>query len=342
MKCNLSSNVCNNDKIKVAFIYKPSNPYYSSTYYDTTIYNFFWIALKRSNELDITYFPNEDGFDTAQLKGKFDVILLPNNYHTWTPNLIGIQNLKIPVISKTGDPHYAKKLKQFQYHEKFKIDYYFNFMAEKYFHKFYPRDFKYKTIVLGLEPSLYQSVLPFKDRIKDKILNTGQVGNIKLKSRIANRVIHPRRSNWYFYKLRTLCNQLPYVEKQTLGKEDPKKKQEKFLGNSYPLLLSKYRSAIAATTFYPTTKYWETTCAGCMTFMEVTDLNYGHYLGFEDKKTAIFINENNYRDKFQEYLQNPDDPEWEKIADAGRNYVLNNLTNDHAVKSLVALMREVI
>ena len=182
----------------------------------------------------------------------------------------------------------------------------------------------------------------FKDRIKDKILNTGQVGNIKLKSRIANRILHPRRSNWYFYKLRTLCNQLPYVEKQTLGKEDPKKKQEKFLGNSYPLLLSKYRAAIAATTFYPTTKYWETTCAGCLTFMEVTDLNYGDYLGFEDGKTAIFINEDNYQNKFLEYLQNPDDPKWEKIASEGRKYVLNNLTNETAVNSLVSLIKDVI
>ena len=74
--------------------------------------------------------------------------------------------------------------------------------------------------------------------------------------------------------------------------------------------------------------------------MEITDVNYGDYLGFVDKKNAIFINESNY--KFNEYLENPDDSEWEKIALAGREYVLNNLTNDDAVKRLVKVMKKLI
>lgn len=330
------------EKIKVAFIYKPSQPYFSPSYYDTTPYNFFWLALNRNQELDVTYFPSEDSFDVKQIDKKYDIILLPNNFPTFVPDLIGIEQSKIPVICRTGDFHYAKRYNQFQYHEKFKIDYYFNFMSEKYFYKFYPSDYKYETVIYGIEPQFFKNLKPFPQRIKDKILNTGQVGNKKLRSRIINRVIHPKRSNWYFYKLRTVCNDLPYVVKQTLGKENPEMKNKNFTGNNYYEFLSEYRAGVAATTFYPTVKYWEIPAAGCLTFMEITDVNYGDYLGFVDKKNAIFINESNYKDKFNEYMENPDDSEWEKIALAGREYVLNNLTNDDAVKRLVKVMKKLI
>jgi hypothetical protein len=330
------------DKIKVAFIYKPSNPYFSLDYYDTTIYNFYWLALKRNPEIDISYFASENDFDTSQLKNKFDIILLDGNYHNSVPNLIGINQLKIPVICRSGDPHFAKKFGTFQYHEKFKIDYYWNFMDERYWHEFYPKDYKYETIFYGIELDLFNNLKPFQDRIKDRILNTGQIGNKKLKSRIANRILNPRRSGWYFYKLRTLCNDLPYVLKQTLGKGGPALKHEKFTGNNYYQFLSQYTTAIAATTFYPTVKYWEIPAAGCLTFMEITNRNYGEYLGFKDKKTAIFINEENYKDKFQEYLENPDDSEWEKIAMQGRNYVLNEFCNDKSTDKLIKIMRKLI
>ena len=85
-------------------------------------------------------------------------------------NLIGIQNLKIPVISRVGDPHDAKRKNKFIFHEKFKIDYYFNFMDESYFYKYYPKNYNYKTIIFGLESSLYQDTKPYNDRIKNKIL----------------------------------------------------------------------------------------------------------------------------------------------------------------------------
>ena len=329
-------------KIKVAFIYKSSYGYMTTSYYDTTMYNFFMIALKRNVHLDVSYFPSQNSFDTSQLKEKFDIILLPNNNSDGTPDLIGIEHLNIPVISRTGDPHSAKRLGQFQYHEKFKINYYFNFMPESYFYKFYPKDFKYKTITWGLEPSIYQNLTPFKERIRNKILSSGQIGNIKLKSRLANRILNPRRSNWYFYKLRTMCTQLPYVEQHPWWKEDPLTKKKKFVGNDYPLLLSMYRGAIAATTFYPTIKYYEVPASGCLTFMEINEFNDAAYLGFQDKKNAIFINEKNYKYKFKEFLENPDDSQWENIANEGRSHALGKLSNDEAVKSLVSLMYELI
>jgi len=293
-------------------------------------------ALPRNKTLKITYFPADFSFDTTQLKDKFDVILLPTNHNSGTPDTLhGIEKLKIPVISRVGDPHDALKTKKIPFHEKYKIDYYFNFMHEKYFHKFYPKHFKYKTIVFGLEPTLYQKTKNFQDRIKDKILNSGAVGKSTIKSRIANRILNPKQSSWYFYKLRTICNDLPYVVHTGMIKK-------KYTHDNYQLLLSRYRAAIVATTFYPTIKYWEISAAGCLSFMEITDLNKGQYLGYEDNKTAIFINEKNYKQKFEEYLSDPDNEHWQKIAEQGRKYTLTELNNDKAVESLVELMKSLI
>lgn len=324
------------EKIKVAFIYKPSWVFLSGSHFDNTTYYFFMYALKRNSQLDVTYFPAENYFDCSKLKSKYDIILLPNNNTDGSPDkLIGINDLSIPVICRTGDPHWAKKYNQLSFHEKWKIDYYFNFMHESYFYKFYPRNFKYKTIVFGIEPSLYQKIVPFKDRIKNKILNSGAVGSSDLKSRIVNRILNPKRSGWYFYKLRTKCNDLPYIDYYGM-------KDGKYIQDDYPSLLSKYRAAIAATTLYPTIKYWETSAAGCLTFMEITEKNNGKYLGYIDYETSIFISESNYKKKFQEYLSEPDNPKWEKIAENGREYALREFNNDKAVKTLVELMQNLL
>jgi len=41
-------------------------------------------------------------------------------------------------------------------------------------------------------------------------------------------------------------------------------------------------------------------------------------------------------------MSDPDNPKWEQIANAGREYTINNLTNDQAISSLVELMKEII
>ena len=320
-------------KIRVALIYKSSYNFLSGNHFDNTTYHFFMHALKRNPNIEMTYYPSKNRFDVSKIQNKHDIILLPNNNTDGTPDeLTGMNNVGIPVICRTGDPHYAKKYDQFKFDEKWKIDCYFNFMHEEYFYRFYPKKFKYKTILFGLEPSLYQNLIPFKERIKNKILNSGATGKTEIVSRIANRILNPRRSGWYFYKLRTKCNDLPYVV-------HPRKLGFEFQNDDYPRLLSRFQTAIAATTFYPTIKYLETTAAGCMTFMEITERNLGKYLGFSDDKTAIFINEDNYKEKFEEYLSDPDNPKWEEIASNGRKHVLDNLNNDVAANNLAELMR---
>ena len=76
--------------------------------------------------------------------------------------------------------------------------------------------------------------------------------------------------------------------------------------------------------------------------MEVTKKNKAEFLGYEDNETAIFINEKNYKEKFEEYLSDTSNPKWEKIAKNGREYTLSKYTNDHAVDSLADLMETLI
>ena len=326
-----------NEKIRVAFIYKESVPFLSPKNYDTTYYHFFMNALKRNNRIHVTYFPGEKKFDLRILKGKYDIILLYENWNWGTPDeLIGINDVNIPIISRCGDFHAVKKYDILSYHDKYKIDYYFGFNTKNLFHQFYPKNFKYKTVIFGLEPSLYQFVKPFNDRISNKILNSGAIGNLSLFSRLINKFKKPVDGNsFYGYRLRTLCTKLPYVDYTSAL-------DHQYVGDNYPKLLQKYKTAIASTTYTPTIKYWEIPAAGCLTFMEITKLNEGQYLGFKDNETAIFINEDNYEDKFNEYLNDLDNPKWKKIADNGRKYALENLNNDKAVNSLVDLMEEII
>jgi hypothetical protein len=321
-------------KYKIAFIYEKSNVYLSGKHYDNVYYHFFMNALKRNQLLDVTYFPTEKTFDAMQLKNKFDVILLwENNTYGMPEEIFGIDDLDIPVIAKASDPSQAKY--SIPFHKKWKIDYYFHFIHKDYFYELYPSNFKYETIFFGLESRLYKNLTPFEKRIKNRILNSGNTGNTKFLSKLILKIKNPRWNALNQYYLRTLCTNLPYVDyTSTL--------QHEYINDRYPLLLQKYSAAIAACTFNPSAKFWEIPAAGCLTFMEITKKNKGDFLGFVDNESAIFINEKNYKQKFEEYLTNSDNPKWRKIAANGKKFALENFNNDKAVHSLVALIKNLI
>lgn len=323
-------------KIKVAFIFHKSLEYLTGHFFAMGQYHFFMEALKRNERINIEYIKTDDILDAEDLK-KFDIILLWNNYYHGMPKEIkDIDKLDIPVISQIGDPHGIKKFDpKFEYHKKFKIDFYFGFVPEEYFYEYYPRKFEYKTIIYGLEPRIYEAIKPFKDRIKNKILNSGATGNTKIISRIINNIRNPESNSLKHYKLRTLCNKLPYVQYTTTLEHE-------YIGDKYTLLLQQYSAAIAATTYYPTRKYLEIPASGCLTFMEITKKNRGEFLGFIDGENSIFINEQNYKEKFSEYLNDVNNPKWERIANNGREYVLKNLNNDVAANSLIDLMEKLL
>ena len=321
-------------KISVAFIYHKNSKFFSGKHFDNTFYNFFFKALNRNESIVVTYFPTEDFFDASKLKGKFDIILLWTNFDFEMPQEIdNIRTLEIPVIARCGDPVDAKQALKF--HEKWKIDHYISFFSKKFFYELYPKYFKFTNIIYGVEPDLFRKVSPFSTRIKKKILLTGAIGNKKIFSRVVNDLRNPKWNPYRFYYLRTKCSDLEYVDyTPTLN--------HKFIGDEYPRLLEKYSASIAATTYNANIKYWENAAAGCLTFMEITEKNYGGFLGYKDGENCIVINQNNYKNKFEEYLSDVNNPKWEEIASAGREFTLKNYTNDTAVESLVNLMKNLI
>ena len=322
-------------KIKVAFIFNESNIFLTGNHFDNTYYNFFIKAIPRNSEIEIRNFPSKDSFDARILKDRFDIVLLWQNYEFGMPkNIIGIDDLDIPVISRIGDPPDAQK--SIPYHKKWKIDAYFHFFPKSFVSEFYPSNFHYKCIIYGLESSLYSNLKNFNERIGEKILNSGAVGNTKTLSKMINKFRKRKQYSLDGYYLRTKCNQLSYVDyTSTL--------QHKYVNNQYPLLLEKYKGAIAASSDAPTIKYWEIPAAGCLTFMEMTKINRGaEILDYVDGESAIFIDEDNYKDKFTEFLKDSKNPKWENIANKGKEIAMQKYNNDEGVKSLITLMREFI
>jgi len=103
---------------------------------------------------------------------------------------------------------------------------------------------------------------------------------------------------------------------------------------------SRYGGAIAATAHCPAIKSWEIAAAECLTLMKIMDKNHGLYLGFQDKKNCIVINEDNYRERLEEYVSDADNPRWEEIAEAGRIYAMRNFNNNKAVEDVLRLIEE--
>ena len=323
-------------KTRIAFIYSPCETL-TKNYFFTTSYHFFMTALKRHPEIDVSYISVNETFDVLDLKGKFDVILLfGRGEGTCLPKkLTNIKKAGIPVITRVGDLHDNRLYHEDpdDFHEKFNVSAYFGYQPSKNFYQYFPKNYEYQVVLYGLEPSLYKNLTPFSQRISKKILNSGAVGNTKFLSKIVNKIRNPENALRH-YKLRTMCNKLSYVD------YTPTMKHE-YIGDKYPLLLQKYCASIAATSMNYTAKYFEIPAAGCVSFMEVNDVNGAEKLGFKDSENSIFINQNNYQKKFEEYLETPDDPRWEDIAKSGTEHVMKNLTNDNAVDSLLSLIRKI-
>ena len=132
-------------------------------------------------------------------------------------------------------------------------------------------------------------------------MNSGNVGNTRIFSRIINDIRNPKWNTYRCKILRTKCNELPYVYYTPTLEHD-------YVNDKHPLLLEKYRAVIAADTYLPVITYWEKPAAGCLTFMEITKTNNGDYLGYIDGESAIFINEKNHQEKFEEFITNPNLP----------------------------------
>lgn len=347
--------------MKITFIHHTNDKFYGGQHFDNTSYNFLIRALSEHPDVEYTRLSISSEFDATRLMGKTDAVVLASVRDYNIPKITGLKSLRVPVLARIGDFHDSKRYGTgAKNYDNWGVDCVFNFMSSKYFYDWYPSHMNYKTILFGVEPSLYETPKPYDRRIKDQILVSGAVDSVdpltakipflkwlprhtrysvkglliwilqlrELDVSMYRKIRYPRHTQYHFYKLRTDCKLLPYVSDQTsLARDLP-----------YEQLLYNYCGAIAATTFFPTIKYWEIAAAGCLAFMEITKRNYGEYLGFRDGVNCVTINEYNYRERFEKFLDCPDS--YAGIADMGRRYAVENFSNDVAADRLVALIRE--
>ena len=350
-----------NGCVRITFIHHANDKFYGGQHFDNTSYNFLVRALSEHPDVEYKKLPISREFDATGLKGKTDAVVLSAVRDYNIPKITGLKSLDVPVLARTGDFHDSKRYGTgAKNYDDWGVDCLFNFMSSRYFYDWYPAHMNYKTIFFGVEPSLYKAPRPYDQRIKDQILVSGAADAVdplanrmpylkwlprrtrySIKGQLVwilrltepnvpmhRKIRYPHHTQYHFYKLRTDCKLLPYVADSTNLARDL----------TYEQLLYGYCGAIAATTFFPTIKYWEIAAAGCLTFMELTERNYGDYLGFRDGVNCVAINEHNCRERFEKFLDNPNS--YAGMADMGRKYALETFSNDVAADRLVSLIRE--
>lgn len=325
--------------IRVAMVYNRSSRNADPDIQKTTRYHFFMKALPRHPHLDIDFISHyANRLNVKNIVREHDCVLLPDIDLSAKLALKGITDHDIPVIARSSDPHVPLVTDIFQLYADLKVNWSFDQFPPAAFYKYHPAHYRYTWVPYGVEPSLYKTVRPWEERVDDHIAISGILDKPDLMHRLYYRIYKRRRaelSSNYHYKLRTQCSKLPYViHTQSIYPNQGT--------DQLPDVLGSFRSAIAATTSYPTIKYMETPAAGCLTFMEVTDRNQAATFGYQDEKTAVFINSSNYKNKFQEYLDSTMDNKWRSIADAGRKYTMENLTNDKAADKVYRLLRTIL
>jgi len=267
-------------------------------------------GLAKNKRIEIFYISTKQKFDCSQLV-QFDIILF---YDIRKAIYENVDKIKGVSIARTPDSHDINE----QWIEKCKslnIKHCFNHQSAKYARKFLPNDILYHQVIFGITEELHSSP-NFDNRIRDKILLPGISNNSK------------------FYILRERCRRLSYIEHVSF--------EQGYVNNRFPILLSKYRAAIAACTVCSVYKYFELPACGCLTFMEVNSENGCDELGYIDGVHSVHINMDNYIEKFKQYLQDVDNPQWKKIAAAGRRFTIENYSNKVQIQKFVDIMESLV
>jgi len=318
-------------KIKIAFIYRPDNPYLNGKRSNNNYEKFYLHALKRTEVADVDFYGSNDFFDCKTIAGKYDVYLF-FDVHEWgfPPNAINMDSLKGLKVCSIGDAHGAHKRSKFYNGTKidlvkqWNIDYCYYQHTESYFYKFWPKEIKYWWIPIGIDPKLYNSVKPWKDRNGDKILLSGTVCQPYYPIRCM--CVHDK--NVFYHKPGSYRGRDSY----TPGSYDK---------DDFKTLLEQWKFSIASACSV-VLKYFEIPAAGCLSLAYVDEDNGAGIIGFEDYKTALLINKQNVFDKINEVIKTKDDPKWEEIAMNGRRFVLDNYTHDHCINKLIQKIKEVV
>jgi hypothetical protein len=254
-------------------------------------------------------------FDVKELrKDRYDICLLYEGTSYGLPDkLKNIEKREIPWCVWVGDAHYRAEYKAAFFRE-LHVKHCAYIQGPKYFYVFYPKEFEYEFLPLGVEWSLFEEVRPWEERIEGKILNTGSL------------------AKGPFYGLRRAVNDFSFVEYRGKGKST--------FGDRYVETLSRFQGAVAACSVCPVNKFLEIPAAGCVAFMECTEENEAELLGFPEN-SVVRINEDTAYWKMWQFLDDDHSPYWEKVAAAGREYVRLNYTNDKCAERMVRWLERI-
>ena len=275
--------------------------------------NFFIDGLSENNRIEYTKCSVEKSeVDCSQFMD-FDVLIL----FPWGKNFLTMHNLhkvKVPKVIRLPDAHSVTKEWMKNWREQ-NVKHFISNTCVKYTRKYLSEEFNFYTIIPGIIP-FSVDLVKFNSRRKDKILLTGAMGNKRC------------------YALRRVCA-------STLGVVRVREKPA-WIREKYSILLSSYRASIAACTVMPVYKYFEIPACGTLCFMEINEVNGYEEFSFIDKENAIFITKDNYRERFNEFLDNPDDPKWEQIALNGRDLIEREYSNKVQVNKFIDILYQIV
>jgi len=313
--------------IKLAFIYKPNNPYLCGLRPNNNFKKFYMDALHRNPDVHVSYIGSDTELDCKDLSNKYDVYLFFDTIEWGIPVLRNIDCLKGLRIASINDAHsYGAVSKEFNRTRKqmlfdMGINYCYYQHTPDYFHKFYPEVENYWWIPIGFDAELYKDVKPWKDRRGDKILLTGVLGT-------------------EYYGFRELCKKHPNVEYVKPGSyEKYRYKKSKNDGDNYKKLLEQYKFAIASG-YDVANKYFEIPAAGCYCIAHIDEGNGCDIIGFDPCKCAR-TNEYDYFEVLDEVLMLHDNFV-EITAQKGRDFVFQNYTHDKCVERLIDHIKAVL
>lgn len=297
--------------MKVTLLYNPNDRGINGKNWKLNNYRFFREELPKHCE----FFPNSYMTDCCHIDSEIIMVwsLLEKNYKPMA--LKGLGGLDCVKITRAPDAweideDYNKRCKELG------IDLVVSFQSPNCQYEYLDRDIRYERFILGIDEETYKCPDNWEDRTSYRILSSG--------------VLDTRH---WFYRFRARVTEHPFVT--YVPKKD-------FLGIDYWRLLTSYRAAIACMSYTSVLKYFEIPMCGCLMFAEVTDFNQIQDMGFEDGVNCVYINDVNYKRKFTEYMDSVNDPKWRKLAEAGRQLVLDNYTNEREVKRFVETIESMV
>lgn len=280
------------------------------------LYHFIFKGFDQNKRVEVTRFVLPITKTVVSNLTGFDAVFKFSPWRANAPRVEGMDKLKCVKFCMAGDFHAMNQEWKDSYtQEGYDFCWYHTAKKQAYAKKiFLPEDnVDYRTIMPGVDIDIY-GCPSFGPRVKDKILASGGFGG---------------KGN--FYRLRNISRRDPNVVSFS---------KTKHRGLKYPILLGKFRAAIASVTAYTAIRYIEIPMCGCLTFMEGTYKNYWKHLNFTDNENAIRIDATNYVQKFREYIETVDDPKWEKIAAAGRKHAIKHWSNRVQVNKLIDIIEE--